>query len=81
MKNLRKLVTLLLALVMLVSVFALPALAAEDECDHASEIQPRYLVIECARCHKPSARQTSDFGTYYGWFVCSECGYRFHVDP
>lgn len=48
----KKIVTLLLALVMLVSVLALPALAATAEETHvcSHEIQPRYPVMNCIYC-------------------------------
>lgn len=49
MKNLRKLFTLVLALMILVSVFTLPAMAAtvEHECEAESEIQPRVPALQC----------------------------------
>lgn len=54
MKNLRKLFTLALALMMLVSVFTLPAMAAtvehDHECEATSEIQPRYAIGPCFYC-------------------------------
>lgn len=82
MKNLRKLFTLALALMMLISVFTLPALAATVEHDHdhacetTSEIQPRYAIGPCLYCGGVttySGMQMID-GVRYTVAKCVECG-------
>ncbi|MDO5154288.1 MAG: hypothetical protein Q4D50_13165 [Eubacteriales bacterium] len=82
MKNLRKLFTLALALMVLVSVFTLPAMAAtvEHECEAASEIQPRYPIFQCscggaARFVKHDTDLVGDFSLY----ICDTCGKQYKI--
>ncbi len=82
MKKLRKTVTLLLALVTLLSVFAMPAMAAgaahDHACDCQSEIQPRVPYTTCIYCGG-AARQIHAYYNNDGKLVwreweCERCG-------
>ncbi len=70
----KKLVTLLLTLVMLVSVLALPTLAATAEETHvcSHEIQPRYPVATCPYCGG-SAIEIGPAEGDRSYFTCTEC--------
>ncbi len=81
MKKLRKTVTLLLALVTLLSVFAMPAMAAGAAHDHAcesqSEIQPRYAIGPCYYCGGRtvySGMTTDDDKNLITIATCLSCG-------
>lgn len=80
MKNLRKLLTLVLALTILVSVFALPAMAATTEHDHehecANEVQPRYAIGPCSLCGTNTNFYgfTTVNGIRYTIGKCPSCG-------
>lgn len=85
MKNLRKLFTLVLALMILVSVFTLPAMAAtvehDHECEAASEIQPRYPVALCIECGGTTTflGYRVEAGHTYAKLKCNDCGYIFEI--
>lgn len=67
----KKLITIILVLVMLVSMLALPAMA--------SEIQPRYPAIKCTKCGGP----TTYLGMYKGYYrySCSNCNMEILIAP
>ncbi len=56
MKLFKRMFTLTLAILMLMSVAALPAMAVGTECDHChecaevNEVQPRYAIGPCYYC-------------------------------
>ncbi len=89
MKKLRKTVTALLALVMLLSVFAMPAMAAGAAHDHAcesqSEIQPRVPYTTCIYCGG-AAKRVHFYYNNNGELICEEfecqkCGKTFTIVP
>lgn len=86
MKKLRKAVTALLALVMLLSVFAMPAMAAgaahDHTCDCQSEIQPRIPYTTCIYCGGSAKwicnQYDGDNGAFIGsLYECQACGKTF----
>lgn len=84
MKKLRKTVTALLALVMLLSVFAMPAMAAgaahDHACDCQSEIQPRIPYTQCIYCGGSAKwiRDEYQNGVFiYSIYECQACGKTF----
>ncbi len=80
MKKLRKTVTLLLALVTLLSVFAMPAMAAgaahDHACDCQSEIQPRYAIGPCYYCGGRTvySGMSNESGKLVTIATCISCG-------
>ncbi len=77
MKKLRKTVTLLLALVTLLSVFAMPAMAAgaahDHVCDCQSEIQPRYAIGPCYYCGGRTVYSGMELGADKNWYTIATC--------
>lgn len=60
----KKLITIILVLVMLASIFVLPAMAAE--------IQPRYPIGYCSKCGEV-AEYRGMAGSLYKYY-CEPCG-------
>ncbi len=78
MKLFKRMFTLTLAILMLMSVAALPAMAVGTECDHChecaevNEVQPRYYIGLCQYCGGTTTLYAQ--GNGYSAGKCTICG-------
>ncbi len=63
----KKMIIMVLVLVMLASIFVMPAMAAE--------IQPRYLAYRCLKCE--GATTLVQISGTLGKYHCDKCDYDF----
>lgn len=79
MKTWKKLLTFTLALIMLMSVAALPAMAAtvEPEHEHTEEVQPRVPYVECIYCSGSAKLVQEKYDGVHDLYQCLKCGKTF----
>lgn len=81
MKKVKCLIAITMLLVVMISVFSIPAKVSAAGIENDT-VEPRYSVIKCIKCGS-AARYIQDIieaGILYGEFYCWECNDYFYLE-